>query len=428
MAAWLYHVGISGPFQRMRTDFVVVGAGVAGLRARGSWFAFLFFATPLSASSPWSALWTTPCILAASLLITWGAEAAQFFVAQGFALAMLAWMQTLPEFAVEAVLAWKQQTGLLLANLTGALRLLTGLAWPLIYLTAAVVHRRRTGKPLRQIRLDAHHSVEVIGLFFPLLYALFIWWKGSLHLWDAFPLLGMYGAYLALLMKLPPEEQEGVEDLETIPRSIVTAPRRWRIAGIFGCFLIGGALIYLAAEPFLGSLVALAAAVGLPSFLVIQWLAPVISEFPELLSTFYFARQQENAGVALMNIASSNINQWTLLVAMLPAVYSMSVGRPSGFSFDVAQRTELLLTVGQSFVSMLFLLNMYFSWVEAIAMFALFAVQFVLPMFFGDATRTYVAWAFFAWTAGGLALFAIRRPKINAVSSFLSTWRAHVRG
>ena len=82
--------------------------------------------------------------MAASLLITWGAEAAQFFVAQGFALAMLAWMQTLPEFAVEAVLAWKQQTGLLLANLTGALRLLTGLAWPMIYLTAAVVHRRRT--------------------------------------------------------------------------------------------------------------------------------------------------------------------------------------------------------------------------------------------------------------------------------------------
>src|SRR6266567_3097027 len=104
-------------------------------------FALLLMAVPLSADSPWAALWTTPCILLASLLITWGAEAAQFYVAQGFALAILAWMQTLPEFAVEAILAWKQQTGLLLANLTGALRLLTGLAWPLIYLTAAVMHR-----------------------------------------------------------------------------------------------------------------------------------------------------------------------------------------------------------------------------------------------------------------------------------------------
>jgi len=85
--------------------------------------AFLFLASiELPHSSPWSALWTTPCILGASLLITWGAESAQFFVAQGFALAILAWMQTLPEFAVEAVLAWKQQRALLLANLTGALR------------------------------------------------------------------------------------------------------------------------------------------------------------------------------------------------------------------------------------------------------------------------------------------------------------------
>jgi len=388
-------------------------------------FALLFAAVPLSQTGPWSALWTTPCILAASLLITWGAESAQFFVAQGFALAVLALMQTLPEFAVEAVLAWKQQTGYLLANLTGALRLLTGLAWPMIYLTASIFYRRRTGMPLRQIKLDPHHSVEVVALFFPLVYAFFIWWKGVLHCWDAIPLLAMYGLYLTLLLKLPPQQQEGIEDLDRIPRAIVTAPRRWRIAGILGCFLVGGALIYLTAEPFLGSLISLAAAFALPAFLVIQWLAPVISEFPELLSTFYFARQDEKAGLALMNIVSSNINQWTILVAMLPVVYSLSRGTPSGFALDPDQRTELLLTVGQSSVSMLFLLNMHFSWLEAIAIFVLFCVQFILPAFFGDEIRRYITWAFLLWTAGGLILFAVRRPKLNAVSSFLSTWREH---
>ncbi len=340
---------------------------------------------------------------------------------------MLAWMQTLPEFAVEAVLAWKQQTSFLLANLTGALRLLTGLAWPMIYLTAAIVHRRRTGTPLRRIKLDAHHSIEVIGLFFPLVYALFIWWKGSLHLWDAIPLFAMYGLYLTLLLKLPPEEQEGIDELDLVPRTIVKAPRGWRIAGIFGCFLIGASLIYLATEPFLNSLQAMALAFGVPAFLVIQWLAPIISEFPELLSTFYFARQEENAGVALMNIASSNIVQWTLLVAMLPVVYSLGRGAPSGFALDHAQRTELLLTVGQSFVSMLFLLNMYFSFAEAIALFVLFAVQFVLPVFFGDEVRQYITWVFLAWTAVGFTWFIIKRPKVNAVTSFLHTWREKVR-
>ncbi len=108
----------------------------------------LLAASPLHSTGPWAALWTAPCILFASILIAWGAESAQFFIAQGFALAILAWLQTLPEFAVEAVLAWHQQRDLLLANLTGALRLLTGIGWPMIYLTAAVFHRRHKGRPL----------------------------------------------------------------------------------------------------------------------------------------------------------------------------------------------------------------------------------------------------------------------------------------
>ncbi|MBC7926210.1 MAG: hypothetical protein H7039_11190, partial [Bryobacteraceae bacterium] len=107
--------------------------------------------------SPYTALWTTPAILLASMLIAWAAESAQFFIAQGFALAILAWLQTLPEFAVEAVLAWKQQVDLLLAGLTGALRLLTGLGWPMIYAVTAYFHRRRSGTPLLAIRLKPEH-------------------------------------------------------------------------------------------------------------------------------------------------------------------------------------------------------------------------------------------------------------------------------
>src|SRR3989442_13275106 len=113
-------------------------------------------------ASPLAVLWTAPTILVAAMLIAWAAESAQYFIAQGFALAILAWLQTLPEFAVEAVLAWKQQTPLLLANLTGALRLLTGLGWPMIYATAAFFYRRRESKPLREIQLEDEHCVEVV--------------------------------------------------------------------------------------------------------------------------------------------------------------------------------------------------------------------------------------------------------------------------
>lgn len=385
--------------------------------------AVLLIAEPLHQASPWSVLWTTPCILIASVLITWGAESAQFFVAQGFALAILAWLQTLPEFAVEAVLAWKQQTPLLLANLTGALRLLTGLAWPMIYITAATVHRRKTGKPLNTIPLDKHHSVEVVGLLLPLAYAFFIWWKRAIHVYDAFVLIAFYVAYLVLLTKLPPTEHEAVEDLATIPRKIVLAPRPMRIAAILACFAAGGTLIYFTAEPFLGSLVALAAAIGIPSFVVIQWLAPIISEFPEFASTFYFARQSGNASVALMNITSSNINQWTLLFAMLPIVFSLSRGDISAIPFDGEQEAELLLTIAQSLVGLLFLANMSFSWWEALTMFVLFAAQLALP----TGSRFWITYAFFAWAVVSILILVLRRRAPQAVTSFVETWREHVR-
>src|SRR5215469_14251822 len=54
-----------------------------------------------------SAIWTFPTVLFSAIVIAWAAEAAQFLVSQGLALAILAWLQTLPEFAVEAVIAWQ---------------------------------------------------------------------------------------------------------------------------------------------------------------------------------------------------------------------------------------------------------------------------------------------------------------------------------
>src|SRR5579863_5108277 len=117
-------------------------------------FLFLAAGETIQVRSPETILWAAPSILFAAMSIAWAAESAQFFIAQGFALAILAWMQTLPEFAVEAVLAWHRQVPYLFAALTGALRLLTGLGWPMIYFAAATVHRRREGRPLRRIVLE----------------------------------------------------------------------------------------------------------------------------------------------------------------------------------------------------------------------------------------------------------------------------------
>jgi cation:H+ antiporter len=399
--------------------------------------AFIMLAAlPIEEVGPWSVLWTAPCILIAAMLIAWAAESAQFFIAQGFALAILAWLQTLPEFAVEAVLAWKQQTPLLLANLTGALRLLTGLGWPMIYATAAFFYRRREGKPLRAIYLEAEHSVEVVGLLACMAYATVIWWKASLNLFDAVILIVIYVVYLVILSKMPEQEAEGIEELERIPRAIVTAPKRLRIAAISGLFVGGGALIYFTAEPFLGSLLAVSASIGVPSFVFVQWVAPFVSEFPEKVSAFYWARTVDRASMALMNMVSSNINQWTLLAAMLPIVYSMSRGEPSPIPFDSQQRLEILMTLGQSLVGTLFLINMELAWWEATLLFVLWAVQFALspvtpgPGLLGTLARHIheaVTYAYLAWSAAEVVRMLVGFRKPLAFQHFAVMWRKHVR-
>ena len=399
-------------------------------------FLALLAVVPLEQAAPGTALWAAPAILLAAMLIAWAAESAQFFIAQAFALAILAWLQTLPEFAVEFVLAWRQRVDLLLANLTGALRLLTGLGWPMIYCVAAFFHRRRYGKPLRRIRLEDHHSVEVVGLFVPLIYVTFVWWKASLNLIDAAVLILIYVAYLAILRRMPAEHAEGIDELEAIPRAVAKARPKLRTLLITSFFVGGGLLIYVSAEPFLGSLLAISAALGVPSFIFVQWVAPLVSEFPEKVSAFYWARKDDGAPMALMNMVSSNINQWTLLAAMLPIVYSISRGQISAIPLDKQQELELLMTIAQSLVGMVFLINMELDWWEATALFCLWGIQFGfspvppgpgLIGFLATHIHWYVTVAYLVWAAAALLGLATGRRHANAFHKFAEMWRRHIK-
>ncbi len=245
----------------------------------------------------WSAIWTFPSILLSAFVIAWGAEAAQFLISQGLALAILAWLQTLPEFAVEAVIAWNagkdpSQTHLAIANFTGSLRLLVGLGWPMIYFVAAAFGWKKTHKFV-EVQLEDEHSVEVFGLLLPILYFVFIWWKGSLSLWDAFPLTLFYFLYLFILWKIPPKEEseESLDDLGVVPRKILSLEPRMRNAAIWALFVAGGLILFFSAHPFLNSMLAIANTMGVSTFVFVQWVAPFLSEFPEKLSAFYWARK-----------------------------------------------------------------------------------------------------------------------------------------
>ena len=238
-------------------------------------------AAAAATGAAWSALWTFPSMLASAFLVAWAAEAAQFMVAQGLALALLAWLQTLPEFAVEAVIAWgagkdPRQTHLAIANFTGAIRLLIGLGWPMIYFVAAISAarngRRRTWA---DIRLDPEHSVEVMGLVPPILYFFWIWYKSQIDIVDSVVLILLYIAYLGVLWRMPPKKEEEVGDVAAVSRAVLRMPKPWRGLGVLALFAAGGALLYFTAHPFLNSMLALSTTLGVETFVFIQWVAPL---------------------------------------------------------------------------------------------------------------------------------------------------------
>ncbi len=391
--------------------------------------------TIATSASPLSALYTFPSILMSAVFIGWAAEAAQFLISQGMALAILAWLQTLPEYAVEFVIAWQSgkdpaKTHLMIANLTGSLRLLTGLGWPMIYFVWAIARRRMERKTRQReargecaptqgrrptrggLCLDPEHSVEVIFLVPAVLYFIFIWAKGVFAIYDSVILIAIYVGYLLALRRIPPQ-REDPEELDAIPRRILALRPRLRNATIVALFVLGGGILLFMVEPFVQSMLALAITMGISPFIFVQWVAPFLSEFPEKVTAFNWARRVKFAPMAVMNFVSSNFNQWTVLAATLPIVYSISGGRLQAIHFDTFQRHEILLTISQSMVALVLLANLHIARYEAGGILVLFLIQFFKP-----GLRVPVTIVNFGWAA--VALVTMLRESRGRPSAWVN--------
>ena len=63
----------------------------------------------------------------------------------------------------------------------------------------------------------------------PVLYFVWVWYKGSLGLVDAGVLLAMYVGYLAILWRFPPRNEESVRDVPAVERKRIGAAARSRV-------------------------------------------------------------------------------------------------------------------------------------------------------------------------------------------------------
>lgn len=339
-----------------------------------------------------SELWSPLAIILAAFVMGWAAETAQTFIPRALALSLLAWLQTLPEFAVEAAIAWKQERDLMIANLTGSLRLLVGLGFPLVFFTHFVFHYLRERKWAWKIEMDDEDSLGMVFLFISIAYFFIVWAKNTLSLWDVIPLVIIYVGYLLLSLRLPVGAEDH-DDLPWIGRHIVKLPGKGPHFGVTALFLVSGLVLYLAVDPFLHTLERYAVKLGISTFVFIQWVAPFLSEFPEKLSAFNWARQRGKAGLAMMNFVNSNINQWTMLSAMIPIVFNLSLGHYEAIHFTTLHRQELALTIAQSLTAGTIMLNLEIGFFEIVLLFGLWVTQFLIPHAREPITWIHVAWS-----------------------------------
>jgi cation:H+ antiporter len=370
--------------------------------------AFLLRFDAPGASPPLEAFLFGIAIVGAAFAISWAAETAQLDISAGLAIAVLALIAVLPEYAVDFVFASQggnsyqldptcpplpgsepgaeSPCDLALANMTGANRLLIGLGWSMVVFIAWYRLRRTGVLPKGQrwegIQLTRDHSIELGFLWVATLYSLTLPLKSSITLVDTLILVGLFAGYTWRVARAPAEEPHLVGParyLGTFP----VAPRR---AWVIGLFLSSGIVIWLFAEPFAHSLQEAGRDLGISQFLLVQWLAPLASESPELLVAGLFAWRL-NTNSALGTLVSSKVNQWTLLVGTLPVVFAISSASFHGLPISDMQREELFLTAAQSFFAVAILSNLTLSLREAGYLFGLFWAQFIVGALVPESMR-----------------------------------------
>ena len=328
-------------------------------------------------------------IFGGAFILSWAAEAAQIDISESLAVAILALLAVLPEYAVDFVFTWKAahdptQAHYAIANMTGANRLLVGLGWPVVLLLYVVFRKRK------EIILHQTQRAEIFYLGLATLYSFTIPLKGSLTLVDTVILVTIFGFYTRRIAKMPQEEPELVGPVKIIA-NLSDFWRRFMTIAMFG---YAGAVIFFVAEPFAESLVMMGHEFNVNEFLLVQWLAPLASESPEFIIAATWTIRGA-ASSALKALISSKVNQWTLLIGTIPLVFAISGGAIHPFLLDELQVHELVLTAAQSLFGVAVLVNLRLSRTDGSLLAVLFLSQLIVEQIRIEVTIIYVALGIF---------------------------------
>ncbi len=343
-------------------------------------------------------------IVGGAFLLSWAAEVAQLDVSASFAIAVLALIAVMPEYMVEAVLAWDagesyrqvmptedvtKEMSLAAANVTGSNRLLIGIGWAAVIIIFWL--KRRTSFDMRGLL-----TLELPMLVIATLLTIIVAFTKMIPVWLAVVFIG---AYIFYLWRSSTQEAEE-PDLLGAAAMIASFRPLYRRLWVLTLFIYSAAIILIAAEPFVHGLRGTGQALGISEFLLIQWLAPLASESPEIIVAVLFSLRGA-ASDGLTALISSQVNQLTLLVGSIVLVFSISAGQVLSFPLDNIvpselgsrvfgsfglQASEFLLTAAVSTLGIVLISTRVIKLWHGLALFGVFAGYMItlLLFFSGD--------------------------------------------
>lgn len=364
-------------------------------------------------------------IIGGAFLLSWAAEVAQLDVSASFAIAVLALIAVLPEYTIEAVLAWDAgvsyiaanmptdptlEMQLAAANVTGANRLLTTFGWSLVILL--FWFKRRRSLDMRGLL-----NLELPMLLVAIALTIAVFLFRAIPIWLAIVFIG---AYIFYLWRSSTQEVEE-PDLHGPAAMIGEFGAARRRLTVLLLFLYSAAVIIIAAPPFVHGLEDTGKALGFSEFLIIQWIAPLASESPEIIVAALFSLRAHGAA-GLTTLISSQVNQLTLLVGSIVVVFNISIItsldsswlrlfsfppdiswlRLFNFPMDELQSTEFLLTAATALFGLMLLAARKIEAWHGVVLFVLGAAYLTILLVFltGDIENPTYRYIYSAVTFG----------------------------
>jgi cation:H+ antiporter len=353
-------------------------------------------------------------ILGAAFVLSWAAEVAQLDISQTLAIAVLALIAVLPEYAVDLFLAFRAGQGdeearhLAVANMTGANRLLIGIGWATVVLIFVLKTKQR------RVQLRNEQRTDVGFLLLATLWAFTIPLRRELSVLD----LGVLGTLFVFYIIRAAREEVEEPELIGAAAALGALPKVPRRITTLVLFVFSAAVILVVAEGFAEGLQEIGDEFGISKFLLIQWVAPLASEAPEMIIAILFTlRLKAQAGLG--TLISSKVNQWTLLVGTLPLVFSLAgAGLDTPMEMDDRQVEEVFLTAAQSLFAVAVIANLTVSRGEAAVLLVLFLGQFG----FEDSTIRYgFAFAYLGLAAGMIVISREVRTNLRRALAYVFT-------